>query len=163
MADSGIAALGIDLKAFVFQLINFLILLLVLRRFAYPYIVRALEDRKRKIDEQLQNAAELERKLALAHKKSLQIIDESHKKAQDIMSDASTRANALIQEAVKRAEEETESIALAAQVKLEEDVRKARIALKKETASLVAAATEKVIGEKMTDDADLALIERALV
>lgn len=163
MAAEGIAALGISWSAFLFQLINFLVLLVVLRIFAYPSIVRVLEARKRKIDEQLKNAAELERTLALAETKAEKIIDASHKKAQGIIEDASARARGVVEEAVQKAHLEAENIVRLTETRLDQQIKEARQILKKETAALVVAATEKVLQEKITSKKDHSFIDRALV
>jgi F-type H+-transporting ATPase subunit b len=159
----GIAALGISWSAFIFQLINFLVLLAILRIFAYPAIIRVLEARKQKIDEQLQNAAEIEKRLALAHTEAQDIVHASHEKARAIIHDASKRAESVVQEAFARAEEETKVMFRAAEALLEKDVKEARRILKTETALLVVTATEKILGEKMTSEEDRRFIDRALV
>jgi F-type H+-transporting ATPase subunit b len=163
MEATGIAALGISWTAFIFQLVNFLVLLVVLRIFAYPAIVRVLEARKQKIDEQLKNAAEIERRLHLANKESQDILDASRKQAHDIIHDAGKKATDIMQEAFLRAEEETKIMLIAAEVRLDKQTKEARRALREETATLVISATEKILGEKMKSKEDLTLIERALV
>src|SRR5688572_8856669 len=60
-APGGLGAIGIDGKALVFQLINFAILLFVLKKVAYKPILKALGDRQKKIDESIKAAAEIER------------------------------------------------------------------------------------------------------
>ncbi len=163
MEPVGIAALGISWSSFLFQLINFLVLLTLLRIFAYPAIIRILEARKQKIDEQLKNAAETEKRLKLAHAEAQNILDASHKKAQDIIHDAGKRATSIVQEAFERAEQETQIMFVAAEARLQKDVKEARRALKEETATLVVSATEKILAEKMTSQDDLKLVKRALV
>ncbi len=162
MADVGIAALGISWSAFLFQLINFLVLLTILRIFAYPMIIRVLEGRKQKIDEQLKNAAETERRLAQAHLEAQGIIDASQKKARTIIHDASKKATDVVQEAFARAEEEAHIMARAAEVRIEKEVKAARVALREEAATLVMAATEKLLNEKMDSEKDLRFIDRVL-
>lgn len=163
MAAEGIGALGLDWKAFLFQAINFLILFALLRAFAYPGIVRALDARKRKIDEQLKNAAELERKLAAAREQAKDIIDRSHAQARLVMRDTNIRAEQVLTDTFKRAQQEAEQLTRAAYVQIASDVQAARAQLHHETARMVIAATEKVLGESMTDRKDRSLIERSLV
>ena len=55
--------LGIDLKLLVAQIVNFLILLLVLYKFAYGPIVAMLEKRQKKIEKGLKEAEEAHKKL----------------------------------------------------------------------------------------------------
>lgn len=163
MEAAGIAALGISWTSFIFQLVNFVVLLVLLRIFAYPAIVRVLEARKQKIDEQLKNAAEMEKRLKMANKEAQEILDASRKQAHDILHDAGKKATTIMQEAFERAEEETKIMIVAAEVRLQKEVKEARRALREEAATLVVAATEKVLGEKMTSKEDLRFIERSLV
>ena len=163
MEAVGIAALGISWSAFVFQLINFVVLLTMLRIFAYPAILRVLQERKRKIDEQIQNAAEVEKRLARAHNEAQEILEVSQKKAHGIIHDAKKRATSIVQEAFEQAEAEAQIMFVAAKDQLEKDVHEARQLLKEETAALVVAASEKMVGEKMTTPEDLRFIKRSLV
>lgn len=48
-------ALGIDPKLFIGQIINFLILLFILTKFAYKPIVKLLDDRRQKIADGLKD------------------------------------------------------------------------------------------------------------
>ncbi|MEK7500068.1 MAG: F0F1 ATP synthase subunit B [Patescibacteria group bacterium] len=163
MEAVGIAALGISWSAFIFQLLNFVVLLTVLRIFAYPAIIRVLEERKRTIDEQMKNAAEIKQRLARAHKEAQEILDVSRTKAHDIIHDAGKRAADIVQEAFEQAEAESQMMFVAAQVKLDKNVHEARTALKHETATLVVAAAEKMLGDRMTSKDDLRFIERSLL
>lgn len=162
MAAEGIGALGIAWEQFAFQALNFLVLLGILRVFAYPAIVRALEGRKQKIDEQLKNAAELERRITLAHLESTSIIDASHQKAHAVIADASARADMIVTDAFAKAKQETHTMIQAAHRRIEQEVDQARQHLRAETAMLVVSATGKVLNEKMTHEKDLEIIERAL-
>ena len=54
----GIAALGLNLPGLVAQLVNFTILLIVLRMFLWNPILKVLDERKRRIQEGLQRSEE---------------------------------------------------------------------------------------------------------
>lgn len=163
MPAEGIAALGVNFQGFVFQAINFLVLLVVLRIFAYPSIIRALEDRKQKIDEQLKNANELEQKLALAHQQASDIIDSSHQKAKGLIVDAHARADTILTDARAKTQQETADMVQVAQTRIQQEVEQAKQELRAETVALVVSATEKILAEKITSKEDFAIIERALV
>ena len=163
MATEGIGALGISLNAFLFQGLNFLVLLGVLRIFAYPAIIRALEDRKQKIDEQLKNATERERTLADANLPASTIIDVSHAQAQRVLQDATTRSEKILADTFTKSQEETEQLVRASHARIAADVETARRKLREEAAMFVVAATEKILSEKITDKKDMRIIERALV
>jgi F-type H+-transporting ATPase subunit b len=162
MAATGIGALGLDWKAFLFQALNFLALLALLRVFAYPAMIRALEGRKRRIDEQLKNAAELERKLAEANLQASTILDISHAQAQRMLQDATRRSEQLLADTFEKSQQEAEQLVRAAHARIAADAEQVRQTLKSEAATLVVAATERVLGEKMTGEKDMHIIERAL-
>ena len=50
-SSSGISSLGVNLKSFIFQLITFLIVLLILRRWVFPKLVATLEERRKTLEE----------------------------------------------------------------------------------------------------------------
>ncbi|MFZ6015099.1 MAG: F0F1 ATP synthase subunit B [Patescibacteria group bacterium] len=152
--------LGIDWKLFIAQLINFTILFLILRTFAWKPISAALEARRKKIrkgvedakraEEQLQSI-ESERNAALgdARKQALQIIDEAKKKADKINEDKMRMAKEEIEHHIDEAKEQIRS-----------ERNASYLALKQDLAVLIKAATGKIIAnldneaqEKLVQDA----------
>jgi F-type H+-transporting ATPase subunit b len=68
----------------------------------------------------------------------------------------------MVSDAEDKAKQRAEQIVADARTQLDADVRKAREALKAETVSLVAAATERIIGEKLDGQKDTGLITSVL-
>jgi F-type H+-transporting ATPase subunit b len=68
----------------------------------------------------------------------------------------------MVGDAEDKAKQRAEQIVADARTQLDTEVRKAREALKAETVQLIAAATEKVIGEKLDVKKDAGLIKNAL-
>jgi len=147
-----LASLGIDWKLLLSQIVNFLILLFVLKRFLYGPIVKMLSDRRDKVAKSMEDAKAAEEKLALAEQESKKILDKAvneadliakaaKKSAQDeaskILVDASEKAQKISQNAKTSAEREKDMI-----------VEKA----KKDLAQLVTIATEKIIETKPAAD-----------
>ena len=73
-----------------------------------------------------------------------------------------TEAAGIVESAEEKAVRRAEQIVADAHDKLQNDVAAAREALRHETIELVAAATEKVIGEKLDTKKDAQLIDQAL-
>src|SRR5436189_5701950 len=113
---TGVGALGLDLGAFIFQVINFAILLVILRIFAYPLIVRILEDRRQKIAASLKTAEELARAKT-----------EMTKKEQAILAAARIQAEHIIIQAHRQAEEQATAIEAKAQQHVEQIKEQAHI------------------------------------
>jgi len=159
---TGIGALGLDVKALIFQIINFGILLVVLRLVAYKPILAVLDSRRRKIEESIRTADELERaKAALATEREA-IIRVAHEHAQQILQRTEQQTRELVAAAETEAARRAQQIRTQAQAAIQAEIETARTQLKRETASLVVAASEKILRHKLDAKADAALIHEAV-
>ncbi|MBR3622175.1 MAG: F0F1 ATP synthase subunit B [Selenomonadaceae bacterium] len=133
------------------QILNFLVLVVILRAVAYKPIVKVIEAREKKIKETLDQAdmdrraaenilAENKAKLAAAGKKAEDIIEKAEKAARDAR-DASI-------EATKR---EIEQMKKAAAEEIERDRLKMTESLKSEVVALSMAAAGKIIEKNLSE------------
>jgi F-type H+-transporting ATPase subunit b len=159
---TGVGALGIDLGAFIFQVINFAILLIVLRIFAYPLIVKVLEARRQKIEAALKTAAELDKAKAAAAKKEQAILTAARTQAEQIIIQAKHQAQTIANAIETKAQEHAEQIKHQAQVEINQSLAAAHRELKEEAVQLVIAATEQIIKVKLDPLQDEKLITEAL-
>lgn len=159
---SGIGALGIDLKSFLFQLITFVIVLLILRKYVYRNLVNTLEERRTAVIGSLEAAQQATKDLEKAEENVSKLLDEAREESAAIVATAHKEAVVLVEEAESKAQKKAEHIVSEAKAQLDGEILKARALLQKETKSLVADATEKIIGLKLTGAADEKLIEKAL-
>lgn len=157
-----LGALGIDGRLFVTQLIAFLVLLAILRKWVYPPIIRSIDKRQESLDATVKEAAEARKALEKAESKADDILVAARKEADALIARSSEASANAILAAETKAKERAEQIVADARVTLDGDLRKAQALLKKEAVSLVAAATERVIGEKVDAAKDAKLIENAL-
>lgn len=155
-------ALGLNLQLLVGQGLAFLILVLVLGKFVYPLLVKAIEDRRAQIEAGMKEAKESQEALAKAESKVSDLLADARKEADDIIARTQQESNSMIAEAEEKAKTRAEQIVADAHTQLEADVRKARKQLKEETVELVALATEKVVNEKLDKQKDSKLISKAL-
>ncbi len=144
----------------VAQVFNFLILVLLLKKFAYGPLMRVLEERQSKIEGSIQ-AAEAQRAEAEALKEEY--------RAQ--IAAARSEAQAIVERAVRAAEEsraailadakkEQARILAAAREQVELERRRAMSELKKEVVTLSVAAAAKVIAENLDEEKNAALVGR---
>jgi F-type H+-transporting ATPase subunit b len=155
-------ALGINVQLFVEQGIAFLLLVLVLKKFVYPALTKAIDDRRAAIEAGLKEAKESQEALEQAESKVAAMLADARKEADDILARTHQEATAVVAEAEGKAKTRAEQIVADARQQLAVDVTKAREVLKKDTIELVALATERVINEKLDPRKDAALVERAL-
>lgn len=161
-AAGGIGALGLNWQAFLFQLITFVIVLLILRKFVFGKLVATLEARQKAVEDSLKHASETETKLKDAEKTISGMLAEARGEADALVAAGHKEAAQMVEAAEEKAAKRAEHIVSEAKASMDVELGKARDALKKETAKLVAAATEQIIGEKLDTTKDAKLIDAAL-
>lgn len=160
--SSALDTLGIDVKQLVFQIIAFGILVFVLAKWIFPVLIRAVDERQATIEKGLNAAKQATDDLEKAEAKIGKMLAEARQESADIVAIAHKEATAMVEEAEAKARKKADHIVAEAKTQLDGEVLRARTALQKETRQLVADATEKIIGQKLTTAADEKLIEKAL-
>lgn len=157
-----LAKLGIDWKLLIAQVVNFIVLLFVLRRYAYQPILRALEARTNKIEQGLKDAAKSQSKLQTVVEEEKKIMAAAREEARDILlkaeQSAKTRDAAMLRETKGKIDT---MIADADSHLADEKARLVREA-KAEISGLVVLATERVLGKTVDARIDAALVEQSL-
>ena len=153
--------LGIDWHLLLSQAVNFFLLLVVLRVFAYKPLITLLHERRRKIEEGLVKAEEADKRLYEVEEIGKGKIKEAEKEAVGILKKTETDAKALeakmLAEAKRKEAEELANMAVLLRQKEEES----RVAAEQEAAAMVKTAIAKTVGlspEKIDD----ALVARAV-
>lgn len=159
---SGLAVLGLDPKALLLQLATFVILFLLLKKFAFSKIIAVLEERRRTIDQGVDLGREMEDQKQKLDQKASEILQNARKEADNIIAAAHQDAGTVIKEAEGAATRKVDAMIADAHAHIAEETERARASLEQELAGLVARATEALIQEKLDAKKDAALIERVL-
>lgn len=143
-----VTALGIDLRIFIAQLINFAVLVFVLYRFAYQPILSLLERRKDGIRKGIEDAEASAKALAEASEEKRQIIAAANQEAEAVSARAKEyadkKADSILSEAHKKAEQVVKDATL-----LGEELKvQARKESEAEIAKVAILAAEKVLKER---------------
>ncbi len=161
-SKGGISAIGLDPKALLFQIINFIILFWILKKVAYKPILNVLEARRKRIEESLKTAHEIELREQRLAERQAQLLKEAREDAGDIVAKARMQTTEMLGEAEAKARRQADKILADAKNRIAQEVEAARTGLKHEMSGLVAAATEAVLEEKVDANKDKGLIERSL-
>ncbi len=161
-STGGISSLGVNLKGFLFQLITFVIVLLILRRWVFPKLVATLEDRRKTLEESLLQARQTEEALKTAEQKAGVILQKARAQADAALLAVNSRSEEIIAKAEAAAAERAERIIAEAEKRLSQEHNRLSTELKRELAGLVAVATEKVLRQKINETEDRTIIERSL-
>ncbi len=151
-----------NLKASLWTLGIFIVLLFVLRRFAWGPIVAGLAAREQRIAESLKKAEELEkatRELAETNRRAL---EKAHQDAQAVVAEARQAAGRAAAEQMQRAQEEIEAQRDRFRREMQLEVAKARDLVRREAVELTVLATGRLVGRLATDADMRRLAEDAL-
>lgn len=127
------------------QTIVFFLLAGFTMKFVWPPLIRALDERAKKIADGLAAAERGTLSLRDAEAKAQHLETEARARGAEILAQAERRALALIDEAKASAKAEGDRIAAAARADLEGEVQRAREALRDQVASLAIASAEKIL------------------
>ncbi len=161
-SSSGIGALGVDGIAFLIQLTTFVLVFLVLRKFAFKPIIKVLNERRETIESGVKLGEEMQKENEKLDAKIAKILQDTRSEADAIINDAQEAARQTVREAEDKAREKAGGILKEAESRIEQDTARARQQLEKELVGLVSDATEAIIGEKVDAKKDAQLIDRAL-
>jgi F-type H+-transporting ATPase subunit b len=156
------AKLGIDWRLLIAQLVNFAILFTALTFLLYKPLVSALDKRRAKIAESLDNAEKIGDELKRAGAESERIVAASRVEAARISAETAKQAEAVRIAATEKTRAEVASLIAAGKAQLAAERDAMTTEVRRAAAELIAVATEKVINEKMTAAKDKALIEKAI-
>lgn len=158
----GLGALGINLQGFLFQLITFVLVLLLLRKYVYGKLVDTLEARRTAVISSLDNAKKAATALEKTNEKTEALMKEARKEAADIVALAQKEAAKVVEESEMKASKKADHILEQAEARIHSDISAAKQSLQSEMVALVASATEKVIEQKLDAKGDRQLIKKAL-
>lgn len=160
--ETGIAAFGLDIKSFLFQLTTFVIVVIFLKIFVFNKFFKVIDERKAEIESGIKKAEESENLLKKTQEESIKILDKANNEASQIISDAKTESARLIKSIENDAAKKSEKIISDAQIVINSEIDKAQQKLKAENAVLVAELASELIGRNIDDKKDKILIEKAL-
>ncbi len=155
-------ALGIDWKTLILQIIAFLILVWLLGKFVYPWLMKSVDERRDGIEAATKAATQAQAAAADAQEKVARLLKEAQRNAADIVATAKLESAAALTASEQKAQKRAEQIVSDAQAEITKEVLAAKKALYNETLELVAMATETVVGKVVTGEIDSKLVSDAL-
>ncbi|HIA91657.1 TPA: F0F1 ATP synthase subunit B [Candidatus Saccharibacteria bacterium] len=158
----GLSEFGLSPIAILLQAGVFVVLYLLLKKFALKNIVKTLDDRRQTINEGLTNAQKATKQLEESAIKQAEMLKTARAEADEIIAQAQRESGVLVKEAEDRASQKAEKIVADAKANLDSEIKRVRTELKKETLVLVAQATATILEEKVDVKRDEKLIKKAL-
>jgi F-type H+-transporting ATPase subunit b len=154
--------LDVEFGLMFWTVLVFIALLLILRKFAWPALLGAVEARERALEEQLaeaeRNRAEAARLLA-QHEK---LIAEGRAAAHALLTEARTAAEKERALAMEKTRQEQEELLERARRDIVAERDRAVADLRREAVDLSLAAASKLLGERLNSDSDRRIVQEYL-
>ncbi len=141
---------GVDWPKFLAQTILFLVVYLILRRFAFASVVTMLEERRRRIEEGQLNAEKIKKQLAEAEVRYAEVLRKANEDAKRMIDEARHLSEASTAKEIQRAVKDAEGIIAHAKEAIEIDRQRMVVEVKKEMITLVVETTAMVAGKVLT-------------
>lgn len=142
--------LGIDLTWFLFQLGNFIVLLVGLTYLLHKPLSKLLETRREEIRLSLENAETIKRELASTHEQTATMLEKARKDSALLLQETREHARSLEEQIRKEAVEKASRIAEQAEKDMARERERLRQELRSELADMVVTATGKVLSENLS-------------
>lgn len=157
-----LAALGLDGKLFLAQLINFSVILFVMWKWVYTPLLNTLDERTKKIARGLADAEEARSLKQTAETDKQQAVSAARKEAKSIIEDARVVVMRERETMLATAKEEVGQIIAQGKEQILADKNAAIRAAKAELGDVVIAAVEKIAREKIDPHKDAKLLQELL-
>ncbi len=159
-AESGI--LGFSPQAFLIQIVTFVLVFALLKKFAFDKIVALLDNRHKVIDDGVRLGRKLEREQEKLDQEAARITREARHEADRIIANGHKEAREILRDAEKAAKRKTDTMLADAEARIHEDAQAAKRKLEKDIVNLVSEATEAIVGEKVDPKKDAEIIEKVI-
>src|SRR5438034_6011551 len=152
---------GWNWQLFLSQVASFVIVALLLRRFAYKPILAVLEERRRRIEEGQLNAEKIKKQLAEAEQRYAEVLAKANADAQRMIDEARESSAHLAERKQQEAIAAAEQILVKAREASAIEHERTMTQLKRELGRLVVETTAKVTGKVLMPDDQRRLQEEA--
>lgn len=152
---------GVEWGKLIAQIVNFVLVLVLLRIILYKPIITMLEDRKKRIAESMTQAQTIEERFAKLEDEQAKIRKEAQEQAAAIIAEAKASGKSVADEITAQARSQAEALLTKAQVQNAAEYEKMRSELRKEVAQLAVVAAQKAVAEVLTNEQKQKITENA--
>lgn len=135
----------IELAQIFTQIIAFLIMYWVLKRYAWKPLLKIMDDRRDKIQGEFDAIDAEKKEISRAKQEYQEKLEAIEAKAQGILREANDKGEKIFKNIEKEAHKEARAITERARAELQNEIFKAKILLKNELVNVTLLATEKII------------------
>ena len=154
--------LGINLPVLLTQVVTFIILLVLLRLFAYKWLMRMLDERSQRVKESMEQAEAMKEQAASSEENIKKQLVTAGKEGQERIARAVKTGEEVKQKAQEEAKQEAKALIDRARIEIQRERDEAIGELREEFADLTVLAAEKVIDRSLDKESHRKLIDKVL-
>lgn len=154
--------MSINVVQIIFQIVNFSILLVLMKRFLYKPMINILEQRSKKIEAGLEAAEKSIEEQEKMEKTKKKIITQAEKDASQILEGARVRAKKVERQLAEQAEKEADRKLKKAEELSKSRMRQMESELSRKFSQAVLQTTESLLKDSLTEKQQQAIIQSNL-
>lgn len=151
-----------DIQQILSQSFSFLILFLVLKKFAWPGLLNMLDTRRAKIEADLSKAEQARTEMLKMQEDLTQRLTQIDEEARQKIQQSINEGKQMAMEIQDEARQQAQAILKKSEEAVEMELAKARVTLRDQMADMTVVALERVLRKKMDEKTDQKLIEQVL-
>ena len=149
----------VDVNAtLIAQILNFLVLLAILAKFAYKPLLKAMDDRRNRIINDLDSAEQTRLDAEALKEQYAEQLAGARQEATEIVNKANQIAQNLHDELVEQARVEQEALMANAKERIEQEKQQALLDIRAEVIKLSTLIAGKIVNQKLNSDQDQKLV-----
>ncbi len=160
--QSLLGTLGINWKLFLAQLVNFSIVMLIFYFLILPPLILAMAKRTKRIEEGLKNADEMEVEKKKFDEWKAAEMKKTRNEIDELTRTATDTANQMKQQIIAEAQQQADKVLKQARASMESEKVSMMAEVKQDIATLVVAASEKILRGKLDEKKDKELISESM-
>ncbi len=153
---------GINPVLLLAQVVNFLVLLFILKKLLYKPVITLLDERKKKIEDSLANAEKIQKELEETEVRREKVLTEAIEEGKRIIAEASAQGNALVIESQNKAKADMEAMMEQGKAMIAGERDKMTREVKGEVARMIEMSMEKVLGGSLDSKSQQKLVDDAV-
>lgn len=160
--ETVLSSLGINSTLFIFQLINFALVASIVWFLILKPLTKKMAERQKMIDDSIDNAKKIETNLGMSERKYQEKIDQAKVDANKIIEKAQQESVLVAEAAKEKTRKEIEALVETARKNIKSERDESIREIKEQAATVIIAATEKIIGSSLNVEKDNKIIEEAI-
>lgn len=142
------------------QMFAFAVFVWFCMKFVWPFVIKALEERKKTIADGLAAAEKGQHELELAEHRATEILKEGKEKSQEYINQAQKRADEIVEEAKENAKVEGDRIISAARAEIDQERQQVKEELRQQVAVLAIAGAEQILAREVDEKAHKEVLDK---